>query len=122
MAFVWQPCALTSYRVGYCHIVTVQVNKASGIVATGGQPGNRFAIAMGSQKPLSPRQTGTTGSSAKRSLKIARVIEAYHALGHTRELWLRMLPLGSYWHGASRHQIGITYGIQPEAGCEHFPK
>ena len=33
-----------------------------------------------------------------------------------------MLPLGSYWHCASRHQIGITYGIQPEEGCEHFPK
>jgi len=33
-----------------------------------------------------------------------------------------MLPLGPSWQGTSRHQIGITYGIQPEAEYEHFPQ
>jgi len=33
-----------------------------------------------------------------------------------------MLPLRSCRHGASRHQIGITYGIQPEDERKHFPR
>ena len=37
-------------------------------------------------------------------------------------LWLRMLPLGLSWYGTSRHQVGITYGIQPEDERKHFPQ
>jgi len=27
-----------------------------------------------------------------------------------------------YWQGTSRYHISITYGIQPEAESEYFPK
>src|SRR6266571_8404012 len=50
--------------------------------------------------------------------------KACDGLGRTRvlHLWLRTLPLASHRQGASRHQIGITYGIQPEDERKHFPK
>ena len=33
-----------------------------------------------------------------------------------------MMPLRPSWQGTSRHQIGITYGIQPEDERKHFPQ